>query len=206
MGIDIAGGIECRPEFGFGPDEDVPWTYAVDLDVLNTTRDYDAFGCLFGVANYAGFTPIAADRGLPADAAVQTCVAHDQAGAFATSWIGWSEVVAVDWDEPASRPDARIHEYLPDGDGGWRYEGKGAWSARLAKHLGIVGDKSGYGDTQWAEGTEWIIENRLYRVERLCRRDAVTPTGEWQPVWSVMSTLASLHGDHNVRLNVWFDQ
>ena len=178
------------------------------MDLCGRPRraQHDAFGCLFGVANYAGFTPIAADCGLPVDAAEQTRVAHDQAGAFATSWIGWSEVVAIDWDEPAARPDARIHEYVPDGDGGWRYESKGAWSAPLAKHLGIVGDKSGYGGRDWAEGTEWIIENRLYRVERLYRREAVTPTGEWQPVWSVMRTLASLHGDHNVRLNVWFDR
>jgi hypothetical protein len=206
MGIDIAGSIECRAEFGHGDDPDEPWRYAIDLAVLNTTRNYDAFGCLFGVANFAGFAPVAADRGLPADAAEQTRIAHDHAGAFATTWIGWSEVAAVDWGEPALRTDARIHEYVPDGEGGWRYESKAGWSPRLAKHLGIVGDKSGYGDTVWAEGTEWIIENRLYRVGRVYRRDAVTPTGEWQQVWSVMNTLASLHGDQNVRLNVWFDR
>jgi hypothetical protein len=206
MGIDIAGAIECRTAFGYGDRRDLPWSYVVNLTVLNETRNYDAFGCLFGVANFAGFAPIAANRGLPADAAEQTRIAQGDADAFATTWIGWNEVGAVDWNEPAVRTDARIHEHVPDGDGGWRYDSKGAWSPRLAKHLGIVGHQSGYGETDWAEGTQWVIENRLYRVGRLHRRDAVTPTGEWQPVWSVMKTLASLHGDHNVRLNVWFDR
>ena len=54
MGIDISGAVECRPGFGFLPDPDVAWEYAIDLAQLTCSRNYDAFGCLFGVANYAG--------------------------------------------------------------------------------------------------------------------------------------------------------
>jgi len=40
----------------------------MDLDLICMTRDCDAFGCLFGVMNFAGFRPVAVGRGLPADA------------------------------------------------------------------------------------------------------------------------------------------
>ncbi len=56
MGIDIHGFIEVRP-WASWPDlpSEVPWEAAARLDCLNITRDYDAFGCLFGVMNFAGF-------------------------------------------------------------------------------------------------------------------------------------------------------
>jgi hypothetical protein len=38
----------------------------MDLWPLYDQTDYAAFGCLFGVRNYAGFQPLAPDRGLPA--------------------------------------------------------------------------------------------------------------------------------------------
>jgi hypothetical protein len=44
------------------------WYSAHDLSSLNDVRNHDAFGCLFGVRTYANFRPLAADRGLPADA------------------------------------------------------------------------------------------------------------------------------------------
>ncbi|MFJ8762726.1 hypothetical protein [Streptomyces cyaneofuscatus] len=44
----------------------------------------------------------------------------------------------------------------------------------------------------------------MFRVERFRRREAV-PDHEWGPVWTVMRTLAELHGDDDVRLVVWFD-
>lgn len=50
----------------------------------------------------------------------------------------------------------------------------------------------------YAEGTEWPDGDRLRR------KDAV-PDRDWAAVWSVMRTLANLHGDEGVRLVVWFD-
>jgi hypothetical protein len=37
----------------------------------------------------------------------------------------------------------------------------------------------------------------------MTRREAVPD--DWEPVWTVMRTLAGLHGGENVRLVVWFD-
>lgn len=44
----------------------------------------------------------------------------------------------------------------------------------------------------------------LYRSVTIRHRDAVTQTGEWQPVWDAMKALAAQHGDDNVRRVVWF--
>ncbi len=56
----------------------------------------------------------------------------------------------------------------------------------------------------YPENTEWPDGDRLFRIGRLQRKDAV-PDSEWGAVWSVMRTLANLHGDEGVRLVVWFD-
>ncbi|MEV4556180.1 hypothetical protein AB0K51_04165 [Kitasatospora sp. NPDC049285] len=58
---------------------------------------------------------------------------------------------------------------------------------------------------EWPEGSEWLVGGTLYRSVTIRRRDAVTATGEWQPVWKAMEELAARHGDANVRLVVWFD-
>ncbi|WP_327305823.1 hypothetical protein OG730_21810 [Streptomyces sp. NBC_01298] len=48
----------------------------------------------------------------------------------------------------------------------------------------------------------WGVDSRGSSC-RLCRRDAV-PDSDWGAVWSVMRTLAGLHGDEGVRLVVRF--
>jgi hypothetical protein len=63
MGTDISGFLEYRaPQ----DDQEPTWYTAHDLSSLYGGRHYDAFGCLFGVRNYANFRPLAACRGLPA--------------------------------------------------------------------------------------------------------------------------------------------
>jgi hypothetical protein len=63
------------------------------------------FGCLFGVMNFAGFEPVAAERGLPADVAPQTAELAARWRYFSPTWTSWAEIAAVDWNEPAVRPD-----------------------------------------------------------------------------------------------------
>jgi hypothetical protein len=58
----------------------------------------------------------------------------------------------------------------------------------------------------WPDGSEWINGDVLYRAGTVTSADAVPPDGAWRPVWSVMETLASLHGPGNVRLVAWFDR
>jgi hypothetical protein len=203
MGTDIHGAIECRPQHGLSTPR--AWEYGMDLELVYATRDYDAFGCLFGVRNLAGFDPVADDRGLPADAAPRT---RDQAAGmtpafFGVTWIGWDEIEAIDWDQPASRPDARLHQYKQDDTGAWQYIGKGATSESFAAQLASTSAQAT--DGTWPAGTEWLIGNRLYRSEVLTRKDAINPRSDWGRVWAVMSALAGAHGASNVRLVVWFD-
>ncbi|MFD5410904.1 hypothetical protein [Streptomyces nojiriensis] len=56
----------------------------------------------------------------------------------------------------------------------------------------------------YAEDTEWPDGDRPFRIGRL-RRKNVVPKGDWGAVWTVMRTLAGLHGDEGVRLVVWFE-
>lgn len=205
MGTDISGMVECRTWHLHEEGEDSPWQAAIDLFLLNITRNYDAFGCLFGVCNYANFRPLAAGRGVPADASepVLAELARYADQTFGTTWITWAEMKQVDWDEPAERADSRLHEYQRTPDG-LRFTGKSAWSPRFAQAVGLPGPVHGAGQ-DWPEGSEWLIGETLYRSEKIRRRDAVPEGGEWEPVWTVMEALASQHGADNVRLVVWFD-
>ncbi|HET6356874.1 hypothetical protein [Streptomyces sp.] len=208
MGTDISGFVECRAWHLHEEEEDAVWRAAIDLFFLNITRNYDAFGCLFGIRNYANFRPLAAERGRPVDASETVRSELDALAAwpdqaFGTTWITWTELKTVDWDEPAELPDSRIHQYRQTSDG-LKLVGKASWDARFAQALKLPQRPSDPPPT-WPEGTEWLIGDTLFRSETLRRRDAVREDGEWKPVWTVMETLASQHGDDNVRLVVWFD-
>ncbi|MFE2111604.1 hypothetical protein ACFXAF_37880 [Kitasatospora sp. NPDC059463] len=204
MGTDISGFLEFRaPQDHREP----TWSTAQDLDSLYGGRDYDAFGCLFGVRNYANFRPLAASRGLPADVSAtvrarlgQLAEWQGEDAVHSTTWITWAEVKAVDWNEPAVKPDSRLHQYHRTPDG-LRMTGKSAWSPAFAEAVGLERGEI----REWPEGSEWLVGDTLYRSATIRRGDAVTETGEWQPVWKAMRALAAQHGDDNVRLVVWFD-
>ncbi|MFB6631968.1 hypothetical protein ACFCWY_18890 [Streptomyces sp. NPDC056362] len=191
MGTDIHGFVECRAAFRTLEVEDVSgWHGAIDLDLLYGGCDYDAFSCLFGVRNYAGFRPLAAKRGLPGDVSDETRREYEAwgRGAHDATWIGWEELSRVDWGERAERVDDRVHEFTRDPSGDWVLTGKGFW-----------------GRDDRPEGDEWIKDGRLFRRVHMSRRDAVPEGGDWAPVWAVMRALADVHGDEHVRLVVWFD-
>ncbi|MFE0459236.1 hypothetical protein ACFW1A_08225 [Kitasatospora sp. NPDC058965] len=199
MGTDISGFVEYRAGGG-----ERPWRPAIGLGALYAERDYDAFGCLFGVRNYAGFRPLAGYRGLPADVSEPVRAEYAEAerygGILGASWIGWAELGATDWSEPAESVDSRIHEYRRTAEG-LVPVGKSAWSARFAELVGLdLGESA-----DWPEGSEWHDGDLVYRAERLTRRDAVPADGAWQPVWLVLEALARVHGEQNARLVVWFD-
>ncbi|MFZ3468569.1 hypothetical protein ACODT3_34335 [Streptomyces sp. 4.24] len=206
MGTDIHGFVECVVE------DDEPWVAAVDIELLHHGRSYDAFGCLFGMRNFAGFRPLAEDRGLPKDVSdvVRAQFADWGVDGHSPTWISWAELKRVDWSEPAERVDARIHEYRRT-DAGWVMTGKTGWDPRIAEVAGLStvrdpGRLFRYEAHDLPEGTEWPDgDDRLYRIGRITRRDAVAPDGEWKPLWTVMETLAGLYGDERVRLTVWFD-
>ncbi|MBK3642959.1 hypothetical protein [Streptomyces sp. MBT33] len=104
MSTDVHGMIECRPmaRLWGEDDEDAVWHAAIDLFLLDIGNAYDALACLFGVRNGFGFHPLAEGRGLPADASDglrDTFRAWgDPSDAHGTTWVGWAELEAADWD------------------------------------------------------------------------------------------------------------
>jgi hypothetical protein len=213
VGIAISGMIEIRP-WPRWPDmpHEIPWEAAISLDHLNVTRDYDSFGCLFGVMNYAGFRPIAAERGLPADASTESTQAFQEqhrvdpgaAGLWPT-WIGWEEIQEIDWEEHAEHADARLHEYVQNDEGEWTYRGKAGFSAQALHAQGLPVPPFGTPPTIWPDGSTWTLGDVQFRAVRLTRRDAIPAGSAWQPVWEAMELLARLH-HKQCRLIVWFDR
>lgn len=75
----------------------------VSLDVeAFEDRDYGFFGWLADVRNYSAMTPIAADRGFPADAGAEAAKHYDawSRDAHSASWVTVAELMAVDYDQP----------------------------------------------------------------------------------------------------------
>ncbi|MFE5805205.1 hypothetical protein [Streptomyces sp. NPDC056491] len=204
MSKDIWGFIECHRDFR-DSEADSFWHAAIDLDHLNVQRNYDAFGCLFGVCDDEQFVPVAPVRGLPVDASNRAREGRETIGGRSASWVTWAELKQVDWDEESARPDCRIREYRLDADHGWQFlERHYSPPPRFVELCGQPLRIAGRPAEHFPEGSQWVDEDRMFRVERLRRRDAVTD-GQWGPIWSVMRTLAALHGDDDVRLVVWFD-
>ncbi|MFF1337582.1 hypothetical protein ACFVYT_06630 [Streptomyces sp. NPDC058290] len=206
MGTDMHGFIECRWDRWLD-EEDRRWDAAIDLAHLYAGRSYAAFGALFGVRDTASFLPLAADRGLPRDVSDEARAGFDGWGrdAHGASWVTWAELTAVDWDEGAAEVDECVHEYRRGPEGSWELYGRNSSLTRFAEVSGLSGPRDLYraGRTQ-PEGSEWYDGDRLFRVGRLTRKQAV-PDSDWEAVWAVMRTLAGLHGDEGVRLVVWFD-
>ncbi|MFD5467435.1 hypothetical protein ACFWIQ_32110 [Kitasatospora sp. NPDC127059] len=209
MGTDIRGFVECRAWAADGGG--TRWHAAIDLELLGMTRDYVGFACLFGVRDLDDrWRPVVDARGLPEDVSDTARAGHASwgAAAFGATWLGWAEVLAVDWDEPALPPATRIARYRRLPDGSLEPVRREDWSRTFARAAGIDSRTFDFGrlGERWAEGTEWDAGRLVFRAERDRRRDAVPADGPWQPVWSVMRTLAEVHGEEHVRLVVWFEE
>jgi hypothetical protein len=205
MGTDIDGWIEIATEVT--PHVFV-WSAVVSVGLL-LDRDYDAFGCLFGVTNHAHFQPIAPNRGIPADASEMIQHEIDRLAdvpdaCLWPTWIVWSEIQAIDWDEETRYPDSRLHRYRRDPNGQLIYETKAAWSADLAQLTGSSFTEVITQPFIWREGQEWQTDTHVFRAEKLRRRDI--RTDNWETSFKIMEVLARRFGEHHVRLVVWFNQ
>ncbi|KOU20439.1 hypothetical protein ADK52_26700 [Streptomyces sp. WM6372] len=205
MGTDIYGFIECRWDRWLDED-DRSWCGAIDLDHLYNGRSYAAFGALFGVRDTASFRPLAPGRGLPPDASKEVrAFLEGWDTAHGTSWITWAELTSADWNELATDVDECVHEYRRGPDGSWELYGRNSSLTRFAELSGLSDPQVLYrAGRVLPEGTEWRDGDRLFRIGRLTRKQAV-PDEEWGAVRAVMRTLAGIHGDEGVRLVVWFD-
>ncbi|MET9606491.1 hypothetical protein ABZZ17_15640 [Streptomyces sp. NPDC006512] len=205
MGVDLNGFIECRWDRWLDED-DHSWSGAIDLAHLYNGRSYVAFGSLFGMRDTASFRPLADQRGLPPDVSPETLADMEPWGpdVKGASWITWAELEAADWDEVSDQVDDCVHEYRLTPHGTWRLHGRNSGLSRFAELAGITDPRALYrAGRTYPEGTEWPDGDRLFRIGRLTRRQAV-PDHDWGAVWSVMRTLAALHGDEGVRMVVWF--
>ncbi|MFE0631337.1 hypothetical protein ACFW3D_30820 [Streptomyces sp. NPDC058864] len=204
MGKDIRGFVECHRDYR-DHEEDSFWHATIALDHLKVPRNYDAFGCLFGVCDNEQFLPIAPLRGLPVDASNRVRAGQEATAGRSAGWVSWAEIKRVDWDEESARPDDRIHEYFREPQGDWQFAQRHVSAPR--RFIDLCGQPAHIAarpGEHFPAGSQWVDGDRMFRVDRLRRRDAV-PDDEWGPVWTVMRTLADLHGDDDVRLVVWFD-
>ncbi|WP_094374735.1 hypothetical protein [Streptomyces sp. FBKL.4005] len=206
MSTDIHGGIEFRhPDAGTDYYEGEPWVAAMDLWPLYDETDDASFGCLFGVRNYAGYRPVAADRGLPGDLSSALCerlqpwVAEGHlAGA---TWVSWAEIARLDpatapdhyvgrvtWSSPA-RPSILHRQLVP-----------AVWPAEL---VALVGPRPN--ELQDADDhAEWMSGELLCRYESLTAGSILGPRSHWPHVFAVMKALADRFGEDAVRLVVAF--
>jgi hypothetical protein len=205
MGIDIDGWIEVATELSR---EALLWMAVVKVEPL-LNRNYDAFGCLFGVANFAHFQPIAAHRGIPFNASETVYrdfvnAADDSEDDLFPTWITWSEIHAINWEEESVHPDSRLHQYRRNEQGEFVYETKAVWSSNIAQLIGRSLEDVTTQPPIWSEGQEWVTDDYVLRAEKLCRCDVWTD--DWRRVFKIMELLAEQFGDQQVRLVVWFDR
>lgn len=193
MGTDISGWIEANLPYPGTQG----WQPVVDLFWLYDTRDYDAFGCFFGIRNYAHFRPIAEGRGLPHDVSEKVKQEAEKYGddVFGHTWISWNDIKQIDWEEKSAHIDERVHKYMRNEQGRFYLQSKAAWEKEFAERVG-------YSQCLEDQEQEWDLGDIVYRREYMKRRDVKS---SWEVVFTVLEHLASRYGDENVRLVVWFD-
>ena len=171
------------------------WAAIVEISLL-VEQNYNAYGCLFGVRNRINFAPIAAGRGVPADASdVFKSEIKDIEDHNYPSWITFNEIEAMDWEE--SVVDAYVHVYKKLENGEYATSPSAGYIPNKPFNRQV-------GDVWVADGKDARIydNGELHKVERITRRDALRA---FQVVFDIMAILAKQNGSENVRLAVWFD-
>ena len=186
MGADIHGAVEIR-QFDFDPNF---WSYVADAGVL-LDRNYDMFGCMFGVRNHANFKPIAHDRGIPEYVSKRTKKELEtwDVDGHSFSFLTYDEIKKIDWEEESEENDQRIHQYDLQGN----KVAKFSWS------ILVTGDDL----KELHKKGELRKDDFVFKLEKMRRKDA--RNGRWLLVEELMKLLAEWVGDENVRLIVWFD-
>jgi hypothetical protein len=102
MGIDISGWVEKLHEEDNGYHE---WSGVIRIRFL-VERHYEMFHLLFGRGKISEVPPLAAGRGLPDDLSEEAWQDTDDGVVVSPSWIMWSELDAIKWEE---RNGAMVH-------------------------------------------------------------------------------------------------
>lgn len=184
MGTDIHGWIEVKEgNFWRGVNEVYRLTRA--------RRNYEMFGCLFGVRNRGNFKPIAEGRGLPGDVSDEAKKDEEFCGGKDHTWISYKEIKNINWEERAVKPSVSYVEFKKNPDGSLSETescGEGLTEEEKVKvYSGLSVEKNGY----------------IYFPEVLRRESCLSK--EWRLLFDIMRLLSDEYEPEGVRLVVWFD-
>lgn len=180
------------------------WNPVIRIDDI-VGRNYDMFGLLFGVRNYANYDAIAENRGTPEyeewqlknedESKVLTQEDSEEWGVDGHShtWMLYSEIEKIDWEKETNQVDERIHQYVKQKDGSLKYFCKFSAGGEI--------DAEDY--EQMKQGKEVVKDKFVFKLEKLKLKDALGD--DWQHLFNLMKELARVRGPENVRLVVWFD-
>jgi len=99
MGTSVNGVVEINPTW---LDE---WLSVVDAGLI-LAKNYEVYGCLFGVRNNASFEPLFANRGLPNDCSKQVLEDYKLSADeyYDPSWCTYKELSEIDLEEMSREP------------------------------------------------------------------------------------------------------
>ncbi|OPG11922.1 hypothetical protein [Microbispora sp. GKU 823] len=204
MGTDIYGFIEARHPCA--DEEWDAWAVSMPLYPLYDGHDYESYGCLFGVRNRLGWTPVAAGRGLPADASEPVRSRYEEyvridAAIHGCTWVSWAELRDLDMTvRPAARGVLDVQSVH-----GWsisRYRVDDQWPDDVVEEYGIP--PWGASPVEAPMG-RWEVSGVTLEYRPMTRLDVLGPGTGWEHVFGVMQALARRFGLEGVRLVVWFD-
>ncbi|MGW3564496.1 hypothetical protein ACWDSL_11480 [Streptomyces sp. NPDC000941] len=208
MSTDIYGCIETRhPCADHDWYDDAPWLYAMDLSPLYSGNDYTAFGCLFGVRNYAGWEPVAAGRGLPGDVSAQVRGDYERWAPLGTlhgaTWVAWQELEAIDMSAVPRGSHGLLRVQEPETSAAvWEYWVTDTWPVEITNRFGEP--PVGSSPATARHGT-WTSGSATLGFHRVTRGQAIGPGSGWEHVFAVMKALAGRFGLRGVRLVAYFD-
>jgi hypothetical protein len=161
------------------------------------------WGCLFGVRNYANFKPIVPERGIPDDSTdqIKTDFARAAEDSFSPTWVTWSEIKAIDWEEETDVEPYRVLTYVTLKNGSRQRVRSTYRRSWLAQKLSLSEEAL---DASWKNGQTWEIDGESYEAIKTIKRKDTLSAG-WQMLFKLMETLAEQYGGDGVRLIVWFD-
>lgn len=197
MGCDIHGYVEVDKRHY--DDEDSWWKPAGNLFPF-VGRSYDSFGCLFGVRNYAGFEPVADGRGVPSNLSREVKEDYQSWGsdAHSASYLTFSEIKDIDWQETATREDERysiLDENKEPTGTKFSLGPASGWNEIVKENKDAIEN----GEPVPNESGEKYIQKR-----QLTREEAISGAWDWL-LHEYMGLLADRFDNESVRLVVWFD-
>ena len=188
MGCDIHGAVEVKSPYSKDYD------YVLNIKSL-IGRDYDAYGLLFGVRNYANHEPIAEGRGLPDNISRQ--LKEDVEGwgiGHSKSWITLDEIRKIDLEKETIELDSRIHQYRMNQSGVLESFSK----------FSSGGDITNEDIERMRKGETIQKDNNYYRMEKLRVKDSLGKS--WQALFKIMEVFAEIgHKPEDIRMVVFFD-